>query len=102
MPVRRSTLLFAMLFPTLLTWVYFVWLHGSAAWLQQGSYTLGKIIQFGFPLLIVFVLRKEPWPERCWNSKGVGIGIALGIAIFIAMLSLYYIWLKPKRKPNDG
>lgn len=44
--------------PTLVTWAYFHLLADSPASLQKGTYSVGKVIQFAFPVAwVVFVLR---------------------------------------------
>jgi membrane protease YdiL (CAAX protease family) len=55
-------LLFAMIFPTLAAWSYFLALAGSGTGVneqQQAAYVLGKIIQFGFPLVFLVFLGKR-------------------------------------------
>jgi len=42
--------LFAIVFPSVVTWVYFVWLKQNAAFVQQTAYGIGKGMQFAFPL----------------------------------------------------
>jgi uncharacterized protein len=46
-------ILFAMSYPTFLTLTYFLWLSNSSPGIQQTAYALGKLIQFGFPILYV-------------------------------------------------
>jgi membrane protease YdiL (CAAX protease family) len=65
MPTKLLTvfaLLFAMIFPTLAAWSYFLALAGNGPGVnatQQAAYVLGKIIQFGFPLaFLVFLGRR--------------------------------------------
>ncbi len=55
-------LLFAMIFPTLAAWSYFLALAGSGNGVnaeQQAAYVLGKIIQFGFPLVFLVYLGRR-------------------------------------------
>ena len=54
MPAKKNTLnlaaiIFAMFFPSLLTWVYFVLMANWAASAQQAAYSVLKFFQFGFP-----------------------------------------------------
>jgi CAAX protease family protein len=58
MPTKSNSaewlaLVFALVFPTVLTWVYFIALAGSDPWMQKGAYGIGKVIQFAFPLVFV-------------------------------------------------
>ena len=48
---RVPALCFALVFPTLLTWVYFSWLKSSPPWIQQTAYGVLKTIQFLFPIV---------------------------------------------------
>ncbi|HZV06079.1 MAG TPA: CPBP family intramembrane glutamic endopeptidase [Gemmataceae bacterium] len=55
-------LLFAMIFPTLAAWSYFLALAGSGSGVnpqQQAAYVLGKIIQFSFPLVFLVYLGRR-------------------------------------------
>ncbi len=86
--------LFALVLPTLVTLLYFVWAERFAPAVQQGSYALGKIVQFGFPLVwVCLVCKRRPkiWP---WTARGIGEGLVFGLAIATAMFALYHGWLK--------
>ena len=48
-------LVFAITFPTLVTLVYFEWLEEANAQFQQIAFAIGKIIQFGFPVVWVWL-----------------------------------------------
>jgi membrane protease YdiL (CAAX protease family) len=60
--VHGAALLFAMLFPSVLTLAYFVLLASHPAWLQQAVYAIGKTIQFAFPALVVTIVRLRRSP----------------------------------------
>jgi membrane protease YdiL (CAAX protease family) len=90
-------------YPTLLTWVYFVWLADDPAILQQASYSIGKLIQFAFPLVWVVMVQRERlgWQrsrlasDRRPGHRGWLIGLAFGVVIVAAMLLIYHTLLKP-------
>jgi len=89
-----AAVVFALVLPTFVTLLYFVWAEGYAPAVQQGSYAVGKIVQFCFPLVwVCLVLKQRPqiWP---WTSRGVGTGIVFGLLIAAAMFALYHGWLK--------
>ncbi len=90
-----AAIIFAIVFPTIVTLAYFVILANEPASIQQGAYGIGKVIQFGFPAVWVFlVLRVRvsiPKPTR----RGLGIGLGFGILIASAMLGLALGYLKP-------
>lgn len=115
-----GSMLFALLFPTLLTAVYFVLLADLPSGVQQAVYGVGKCIQFGFPLLFAVLVfrssRRWGWfqssgnvggliayaslkmrRKRRWQwlrVDGVGVGLAFGACVLVAMLLLYAFWLK--------
>jgi membrane protease YdiL (CAAX protease family) len=93
--IFHAAMLFALVYPTVLTWLYFIALAESPPWLQQGTYGIGKIIQFAFPLVFVLFIRKERLSFRVPSRSGLLLGIGFGLAVFVAMLALYYFWLKP-------
>lgn len=94
--VRRdhAAVLAALAFPTLVTLVYFVWLaERPSAW-QQVAYAIGKVLQFGFPLVWVGLVQKRRWSLRPPRRRELAEGALLGAAILAAMLMLYFGWFK--------
>ncbi len=89
-----TILVIALLFPTLLTLAYFVLLTHLPSSVQQTVYGAGKVLQFGFPAALVFlVLRRKP--RMSWLAvRGVGVGIAFGGFVLAAMLLLFFYWLR--------
>ena len=100
-PTKLSTqkswgaVLFALAFPTFVTVVYFDLLAGESAAIQQTAYTVGKIIQFLFP--IVWAWRVERLLPRLARprSKDLLIGMGFGLAMTVPALILYFTVLKP-------
>jgi len=90
-----AAVLFALVFPAVLTWVYFVALGGAAAGVQQAAYGVGKVIQFGFPLVWVLAVRRGRLRWQGPGRAGVGAGLAFGAAVLVAMLVVYHAWLGP-------
>jgi membrane protease YdiL (CAAX protease family) len=96
-PSRANVLaiLFALLFPSLLTLVYFLLLASATAATQFAAYGSLKFIQFGFPLFwVLFVQRRRiqfSWPGR----EGLVAGIAFGALVLLAMWTLYQQLLLP-------
>ena len=93
--VEWLALLFALVFPTILTWVYFIALAGSDPWMQKGAYGIGKVIQFAFPLVFVLLVRKERLQFRGLDTSGLVLAVGFGLLVGGAMLGLYFFWLKP-------
>jgi len=85
-----SALVFALVFPTVLTWVYFIALADSEPWMQKGAYGIGKVIQFAFPLVFVLLVRKERLHFRGLDTNGLVHAIGFGLLVAGAMLGLYF------------
>jgi membrane protease YdiL (CAAX protease family) len=95
---RRATwtaLLFTIVFPSLLTFMYFVVLAGQAAAVQQVVYAAGKVIQFGFPAVWVFLIVRSPIRWQRPTGKGILPGLIFGALVAFAMVGLYHGMLKP-------
>jgi len=86
---------FALTFPTALTWVYFVALAGTESRWQGLAAGLGKVVQFGFPLVWVYWICREPWRRPVWKRDGILVGTAFGLLIATAMVALYHVGFKP-------
>jgi uncharacterized protein len=96
-PTRRRVillaLLFAMTFPTLAAWSYFLALveqGGKINIWQQAAYVSGKIIQFAFPLLCLAMVERRlprlPQPRR----EGLALGLGFGLLVFGLMMGIYF------------
>jgi uncharacterized protein len=93
--VRRDALalLWAMAFPSFMTWIYFVAAAGSGTQVNSAvliAYFAGKVIQFGFPALYVGLTEprslRPAWPR----FQGLAFGLAFGLIAGGAALGLYY------------
>lgn len=76
-------LVFALVLPTGITWVYFVLLAAQPSFLQQGAYVIGKSLQLALPLACIGLWRNGfslPVPQR----RDLWIGLASGAAIAVA------------------
>jgi membrane protease YdiL (CAAX protease family) len=74
-------LLFALVYPTLFTWAYFVYAERFSAGAQQAIYLIGKCIQFAFPAVwVAFVLRESLRPSRP-NAHGLLIGAIFSVVV---------------------
>ncbi|MDA7906041.1 CPBP family intramembrane metalloprotease [bacterium] len=112
-------LAFAIAFPTLVTLVYFEWLEDANAQFQQIAFAIGKIIQFGFPLVWVWLWYRnrlrtfspfaKDTPEKIdtpsdhhWASKHAnGIGVVFGLLVVIAMFGIYLFLIKGTELGNQ-
>jgi uncharacterized protein len=84
----------ALAFPTVLTAAYFVLLADYPSAVQQAVYAVGKTAQFVLPLVWVLVVLRERASWQWLGRRGIWTGLAFGAAVSLAMLGLYYGWLK--------
>lgn len=94
-PARdRWALAIALALPTLITLVYFVWLAEAAA-IVYGPL---KILQFAFPLIWVYGVRRGQsalhW-EAPQRAPSLVWGAFFGLAVSLAGYSVYRWWLLP-------
>jgi uncharacterized protein len=92
---RRATALalgFAMLFPTLTAWGYFVALSrgGQPSAAQQAGFAAGKVLQFAFPLVFLLLCERRLPRWRRPSAAGLALGLGFGAAVLAGMLALYY------------
>ena len=88
------TLAFAICFPSVLTWAYFVTLSETPTTIQQSVYAAGKIVQFTFPLLFLLLVAREPIRFRWKWRRGLGEGAMSGVAILASILVLWQVLLQ--------
>jgi membrane protease YdiL (CAAX protease family) len=96
--VRRegAVLALAMLYPTLLAYVYFVALAGPSGSPRavQAAWAGGKAVQLALPLLWVRCADgRWPRPGRL-TGRGLAAGLGFGLAVAAAMLLLYLLLLR--------
>lgn len=89
-----AAVLFAMSYPTLLTWVYFALLKDSPGSWQQAAFGLGKAIQFGFPVGWVLLHRRQTLSLAPVNGRWLAIATAIGLAQLAAGLLVHALWLR--------
>jgi uncharacterized protein len=93
-------LIWAMIFPSIMTWVYFVAAAGTGTQPNPAvmiAYSAGKVIQFAFPALYVGLTEprslRPSWPS--W--RGLAFGMTFGLVVGAAALALYYCVLKDNK-----
>jgi membrane protease YdiL (CAAX protease family) len=88
-PGRGATpgaLVFACLFPTFATWLYFIQL-ADTGWAVY-AYAVTKVIQFAFPAVWVLAVERSGWGRPLRRSEGgTGWGLLSGLAILAVVLS---------------
>jgi membrane protease YdiL (CAAX protease family) len=85
----------ALVFPTLLTYVYFTLLSAAPTVVQNTTYAILKIIQFSIPLVWVRVVQRQKLSFRADPRRGMFLSVAFGTVVLVAMWCLYKYWLLP-------
>jgi membrane protease YdiL (CAAX protease family) len=86
---RWAGLVFAIAFPTLITWLYFVFADRYSSGAQQSIYLAVKIIQFGFPAAWTLLALREPLRTARPTASGLMLGAAFGVAVVAAGMALF-------------
>ncbi len=85
---QLSGVAFACVFPSAMTWVYFVALSGRQ---EAGiAYSLGKLVQFSFPLMWVRWAERGALRPAAPNRNGMALGSLFGDLVVAALLALYF------------
>lgn len=96
----RVALVFAMMFPSVMAWVYFEVLAGSPSEAATSNpavliaYYAAKVVQFSFPFLWVWRFERERLFSLKVDYRGVGLGIAFALAVSGVILALYVGFLR--------
>jgi membrane protease YdiL (CAAX protease family) len=93
-----AALTFALLFPVVMAWVYFVEIGdagGGANPALVAAFTIGKLIQFPFPAVYVWWFERDRLEPRWPTTRGLGLGVGFALVVDAAMLALYLGWLRP-------
>jgi len=99
-----AALLFAMTFPSFMSWLEFMVLTGDGQELQAGLrsvFAVGKIIQFFLPVACLLWLEGGRIQVR--KPTFHGLGLAVGFAVLVAggAFLLYYGWLRQTELFDD-
>ncbi len=85
-------LIFALFFPTALTWVYFVLGKSLDPGISKFIFGAGKTLQFAFPALVTaFVLRERVLVRR-FNARGLLVGGAFGLVVALTIFFIGQAW----------
>ena len=86
---NKLTITFALLFPTLVTWIYFVVLRDQSDAVQKMAYGVGKAIQFAFPIIWVWLYSRSDIGHRKPQNNELLLGLVSGLAIAGTMWLLF-------------
>jgi membrane protease YdiL (CAAX protease family) len=82
--LRWFGVIFALVFPSVTTWAYFVLAAQYSGAVQQATYLSVKIIQFAFPLVWVWAVLREPLRLRRAGLGGLLTGTAFSVVVVAA------------------
>ena len=100
---------FAIIFPTIVTLVYFQWLKDSESSFQQIAFGIGKLLQFGFPVAWIWFWHRSKLQRRVNSDPGkhehdepdrkrkattrhaILIGISFGLLVVAGMFGIYFL-----------
>jgi membrane protease YdiL (CAAX protease family) len=95
--VKREplVLIFAIVFPTVMAWLYFVELSGGSASADAGPivravYAAGKVIQFGLPFAWLGCVDRSALRWSGLTVRGLGAGAIFGLAV-AALAAIVYL-----------
>jgi hypothetical protein len=88
--VRWAAVVFGLVYPTILTWIYFRVLASAHPGIQQGVYTVGKAIQFGLPAVWALAIERRRFVRAGPRLSSTIGGLASGLLIAGVMLGAYY------------
>jgi len=94
---ERPLLFFALVYPTLVAWFYFVLLAGDANRpnpAQQTAYGIGKAFQFVLPLLFFWWFDSSRLQLARPRFDRLGFAIVFSLVTAAGMFLLYFAWLK--------
>ena len=92
-PVRSSrdlaALLFAMLFPTLAAWLYFMVFTDSET--LPTVYSISKVVQFSFPLAWTLAVTRGRLPRLNVTPRALLEGMGTGLIMVLALFLVYVL-----------
>ncbi len=95
-----AAIVFAIVFPSIGTWLYFVTFAGHDA--VGVVYAVIKVVQFGFPLAWVLAVEQKRLGIQRPDGRGMLVGVAFGIVVLVGMLSLFYGVLSDSSYAQQG
>jgi uncharacterized protein len=75
---------FALVFPSVITWMYFVFAARYSGSVQQATFLVVKCIQFAFPIVWVWAVLREPLRLPVVQPRGLLIGAAFSAVVVMA------------------
>lgn len=101
-PRDLVAVLFALVMPTIITWLYFFQAEGMAPAVQLTVFNVVKTIQFTFPLFWVLAIQRGRVTLKPPNSQGLELGVAFGAVVASAMFAVYLAFLRGSQPVVDA
>jgi uncharacterized protein len=92
--LRWFGVIFALVFPSIITWAYFVFAASYSGGVQQATYVIVKCVQFAFPLIWVWFVLREPLRMRPAGPRGLLIGAAFSAVVVGAGWLVFHLALR--------
>jgi hypothetical protein len=95
-------LIFAMIFPAIMAWIYFVVLAqppqgGGSGVLAPVAYGLSKTVQFAFPVVWLWRFGRDRLQPGWPSFRGLRIGLGFGLLVAALILGAYFGILRGHR-----
>jgi membrane protease YdiL (CAAX protease family) len=95
-------LVIAVIYPSLLTWLYFIALADASTPLQRLAYTVGKLLQFALPAAFFALVARQPVrPPWRWRSRLLE-GLVSGLLISSVTLVFPSLLRRLEGSPLSG
>jgi membrane protease YdiL (CAAX protease family) len=91
--LRWAGIAFAIAFPSIITWGYFVAAARYSTATQQTIYLIVKIIQFGFPAVWTALVLRESLRTSQPSASGLLLGVVFGAAISGLGVAVFNLFL---------
>lgn len=85
---------FAVLFPTIITWLYFVAADSYSTGIKQSVYLAVKIIQFAFPAVWTYFALREPLRTGRPTVTGFLMGTVFGVVVAGTGVVIFHLFLR--------
>jgi uncharacterized protein len=93
-PRDLAAVVFALVLPSAITWLYFFEAERFSATAQVTIFSSVKVLQFAFPLVWVLAVQKGGVTLRARHNRGVNAGLTFGSIVGAAMFALYVFVLR--------
>jgi membrane protease YdiL (CAAX protease family) len=82
--LRWAGLIFALAFPSVITWAYFVSAGRYSSGAQQAIFSVVKLLQFAFPIVWTWWILREPLRTGRASVQGLLFGAVFSVAVVVA------------------